>query len=126
MSAVDLQDISNYIDAIQLKEKSIEPSRDKTEFLTRNLQLGNIQKKESLFLAHNMDKSIEMLNFPHDEGGWLTREIGSRNQQKVETMLVLSGSVDGFVRRINQTQINDQTIKDNSKKSFFGGLLGGN
>ena len=119
------QQISPFLDAIRLKEKTIEPDKQITPFVTRNIQLGQIGKKESLFLSHSMSKSIEMLHFPHDEGGWLTHEISKRNMQKIESQIVLSVSVDGFGRRELSTERTDQTIQDKSKKSFFGSLVGG-
>lgn len=120
-----LNQIANYLDAIQLKEKSVEPETRETNFLTRNLQLGNIEKREFFFHSHRTDKALELKSIPKEYGGWLTEEIGKRNIRKIETQMVLSGSVDGFVRRMNQTTISDQTITDKSKKPFFSSLFGG-
>jgi len=117
--------IHNYLDAISLKEKSVEPDKDNNKFLTRNMHLGNIQKREFFFHSHRFDVAQTMMAIPFAHGGWLTAKVGNRNIQKLEGNLVLSGSVDGFVRRMNQTTISDQTLRDTTKKAFFSSLMGG-
>lgn len=124
MANVDLADVANYLDAIQLKEKSIEPETRNNKLLTRNLQLGNITPKESMFHEHSAIKAMEMIEFPYNEGGWLSEEIGLRNLKKLEMVFVITGSRNMDVRRINQTSISDSTVKDTSKKPFFSGLFG--
>lgn len=100
---------------VQLQEKNIEPEFRNQEFLNRNFQLGNIPKGSFKVFAYRMQRGLDFKSFPKDHGGFLSKGYGEELIKKNEALLVLSGSVGGFVRDINQTNKIDSKQEQTSR-----------
>jgi dTDP-4-dehydrorhamnose 3,5-epimerase-like enzyme len=108
---------------VQLQEKNIEPSRDNQGFLSRNFQLGNIQEKTFIKLGYQTQRAIEFQNFPYSYGGFLTERYAQEKLHTSEALLVVSGSIKGFVRESNNTAQQIQKLEQTNKgalSSMFG------
>jgi hypothetical protein len=105
---------------VQLQEKNIEPSTKNQDFLNRNFQLGNIQSNTFVRLAYQLKRAIEFDNFPINYGGFLTKQYALEKHKMNEGLLVMSGSIKGFVRESNNTVRSDQKLEQSSKNAFSG------
>jgi hypothetical protein len=104
---------------VQILERNIEPSKQNEPLLNRNIQLGKIDKKEFAIIGQRLSKAMELRFFPEAHGCGIPNKHGLEEFKKLEAIMTLSGSKDGFVRTINQTSINKTDIKQNQ-----GGILG--
>jgi hypothetical protein len=92
-------------DDISLNEKNIEPDpRIIGNLGTRNLQLGNINPKMFARLQNNLEIANKFISIPDEYGGFLSSEIGYEMIQATEITLLLSNSLDGFLRKNNQSK----------------------
>jgi len=108
---------------VQLQEKNIEPSSENQPWLNRNFQLGNVEARDFKMMAHRMQRGIDFGSFPHDQGGFLSEHYGLELIKKNEALLVMTGSIKGFVRDINQTQKTDQKLEQRSR-GMLSGMFG--
>lgn len=101
-------------DELDIKNKSIEPDNKPTSFANRNLQLGKIKDKDLKFLFHKLDKTVKYSKMPFKYGGWITKILAKQDEEIFNLQLIVSGSVDGFVREMNATtrKINDNRIAE--------------
>lgn len=116
----DYEEQDDVYDDISLKNKNVEPDKRHTEFASRNLQLGNIEKRELRFLWHRSDRLMKYDRMPHRHGGWLTKKLANEHAAIINLQLITSGSVGGFVREINATS---RKINDNRLTEFKGGKI---
>lgn len=117
---IEEKEHDNVYDDITLKNKSIEPDKRHTDFATRNLQLGNIDKRELRFIWHRVDRLMKYDRLSLQHGGWLTHALSEEHAAVLNLQLVTSGSVGGFVREINATT---RKINDNRLTEFKGGKI---
>lgn len=109
------QELNRAFNSVQLFEKNIEPDKQNQSFLNRNFQLGRVEPKELNMFSYRMQRGIDFLNFPNEHGGFLTRKYGEELIKKNEALLVLSGSIRGFVREINQSSLNNSKIQQETR-----------
>jgi len=89
---------------IDLQEKNIEPSQEVSgKLATRNLQMGNITRPDFNLMSINIDSANKLLNIPYEMGGFLSHDVADNMFRGIDLQLLLSNSVEGFVRRTNQT-----------------------
>lgn len=112
------EDSNRIFNGIQLLEKNVEPENRNQDFLNRNFQLGKIDKTQFGMFSYRMQRGIDFLTFPREQGGFLTAQYGAEFIKKNEALLVLSGSVGGFVRDINQTNKSDAKVEQQSSGMF--------
>jgi hypothetical protein len=103
-------------DNIQLQSLRIEPDKQiNIEFVTRNLQLGNITRSEYQKMVPKLDFVMFLENYPYDEGGWLMSDLVRERRQQIDAQLVTSLSVDAVGRRSLATVERSQRIEENPK-----------
>lgn len=105
---------------VQLQEKNIEPSRRNQQGLNRNFQLGNIPKNSFKSFSYQAKRSVEFGNFPHDFGGFLTQKYAEEKLKTNELLMVMSGSIEGFVRVNNNTFQTNQKLEQTQKGALSG------
>jgi len=98
---------SQAFDEVSLNEKFIEPDTTiEPEFLSRNLQLGNIDKRDFKHYSHNVESAFVMFEIPFALGGFLSKEIGKSIMKSLHFSLVMSNSIDGNLREQSITKKN--------------------
>lgn len=100
------------VDAIELTGMMIDPDKDNVlSSINRNDQLGFIKFKEAYFCQALEEHALVVENIPANFGGNIFKKWGRMARLKKHHFLVLSGSRNGFVRRMEKTRINKDEQK---------------
>jgi predicted phosphohydrolase len=104
---------------LQIQQKQIDPNNQIFKEINRNLQLGQIDKKEYKELKIAAEKLLILNKYPSILMQKEAREI----MEMLNTRLVLSGSVEGFVRKQINTQTNIQKVTQENKGGVLRGIF---
>jgi len=113
----DVEQSERVYSHLQIQQKQIDPSNKIFQDINRNLQLGNIDKKEYMELKIMVERLLIMNKYSSPLMQREAREI----MEVLNTRLVLSGSVRGFVRQMINTHTNVNKVTLETK----GGVLSG-
>ena len=106
-------------DDISLFDKSVEPdTRLSGKLAVRNWQMGNITKQGYILASHNINTAMKMFDIPFNYGGFLASSIGLNMLKREDINILLSNSVEGFLRD------NLVTRKHQISKSFSKNKVG--
>ena len=114
-------------DPVQLKEKELEPDKgiNKTDRVSRNLQLGNWPRRDMMLLYHELERGINLESFPDNRNGWLYKKFGRTTFEKIDLKMVASNSADALGRISLNTMTKINRVKDDTPvKGFMNGFLG--
>jgi len=94
----------NAFDAVSLHEKNIEPDRAISgDVASRNWQMGNLSNTDFKAMSLQINNALDYMDIPYNQGGFLTSEVGENILRKVDIIILLSNSKDGFVRKSNSS-----------------------
>ena len=110
-------DLERVYSHLQIQQKQIDPASTIFKKLSRNFQLGNIERKEYEHMKIVIEKILIMLKYPSP----LMQKEAQELLEMVDTRLVLSGSKEGFVRKEINTHTNINKVTQENK----GGVLSG-
>jgi len=113
------------INSIEIEGRLIEPDMltNEQEGINRNLQLGNIPVKDLYRLQALEEHSMILGRVPKCLGGDIFKKWADDTRVKKHHFLVLSGSREGFVRRMSRTSIQEASMEQ-KQKGIFKGLMG--
>jgi hypothetical protein len=104
---------------LQIQQKQIDPATNIFVKLSRNFQLGNIDRKEYEHIKMDMETSLTM----HDHPSPLMKKEAQRRFEMIDSRLVLSGSKEGFVRKEINTHTNINKVTQETKGGVFNGVF---
>ncbi|MFO7886821.1 MAG: hypothetical protein R6U59_00770 [Eubacteriales bacterium] len=112
------------INAIEIESRLIEPDMltNDDKGINRNLQLGNIHRNDLFRLQALEEHSMILSKIPKSLGGDIFEKWSKDTRLKKHHFLVLSGSREGFVRKMSRTSIQEASMQ-NKKEGLFQGLM---
>lgn len=107
------------VDSIELTGMMIDPDKDNIlSSINRNDQLGFITRRDAYFCEALEEHALLVENIPNSLGGNIFKKWGRMSRLKKHHKLVVSGSVGGFVRRMEKTRINKDEQKNETEGVF--------
>jgi 16S rRNA A1518/A1519 N6-dimethyltransferase RsmA/KsgA/DIM1 with predicted DNA glycosylase/AP lyase activity len=113
------------VNAIEIESRLVEPDMqtNRDEGINRNLQLGNINKKDLFRLQALEEHAMILSRVPTCLGGDIFDKWAKDTRAKKHHFLVLSGSDRGFVRRMARTNISEGKMQTEQSGGLFSGLI---
>lgn len=106
---------------VQVHNKLIEPDIKLSEFTTRNLQLGNIDKREFMFIKHKIDRLVKYSRLPKEHGGWVAHDFAKEIGEMIDLIITASTSKNGMGRELLSVQkkMNIHQMQEQKTGSMF-------
>jgi hypothetical protein len=115
----DVEQSERVYSHLQIQQKQIDPSNKIFQDINRNLQLGNIDKNEYRELKIAVERLLIMNKYTSPLMQKEAREL----MEMLNTRLVLSGSVKGFVRTMINTHTNINKVTQETKGGALSGIF---
>lgn len=109
---------------IQVHNKLVEPDTKLSNYTTRNLQLGNIDRLEFMFIKHKIDRMVKYSKIPLEHGGWVSHDFAQEIAEMIDLIITASTSKGGMGRELLSVQkkLNiNQMVEQKSGSMFFRG-----
>lgn len=117
----DVQYVQNQI---QLKDKLVEPDKDFTQEINRNIQLGYIKAQDHPYYVSEFQIAKLAKEVPPEEGGIYVMNWLSDVKQSTLNFAFTSGlSIEATGRQLNNTQVLKNISIDNSSKGGLADLM---